>query len=232
MAKKKNILFDRRTILFVVFGVLLIFALSNSGNIRTFIGVIFDVADEELIPFTDESDTNVNSFWFEKELNVYIQLNEEVPLSTRNAVVDSIFSTEQTPIGGFIGWQGALDRLTQAYPDNNVPNKFQLVTNELLADITVKLDSLPDVNKNRGGVALTTSTPTLMIPHTIGVSIIVFDADDKNKLIVASIMRHELGHALGLGHTERFNDLMSPAIIFDMKTISSHNIESLYQLYK
>ena len=58
-----------------------------------------------------------------------------------------------------------------------------------------------------------------------------YNVDDKGIDVITSITRHEIGHALGLDHTERFNDLMSSAIIFDVKTISNHNVDVLYQLY-
>jgi len=236
LAKRKFPKIQSSTLIIIgLLGILVIVGVTNSGNIKTLVGIIFDIIDDrELIPVIDEPFTSPSSKWFKEELNVFIEDNPEIPNTTRNAVIASIFSTELTTYGGFIGWQGALDRINLNYADNTVPNKFNLVNSKLMADISIKLDSLPDVDfPNRGGLAVTSSSLGRAVEdsETFFVDITIFDADDKNEFILASIVRHEVGHALGLDHSERFNDLMSKAIIFAMKTISNHNVDTLYQLY-
>jgi hypothetical protein len=169
--------------------------------------------------------------WKTDQLNVHFIDNPQIQGERLTSLKNTFFSTEQTTYGGFIGWQGGLDRINDAHELNNVPDRFVQVQNPFLADIIVEFSNEPDPeNPNRGGLALTKSLPSTK--ETIAVEITIYDADDKGIEVISSILRHEIGHALGLDHTERFNDLMSPTIIFNMKTISNHNVDTLYTIYR
>lgn len=51
---------------------------------------------------------------------------------------------------------------------------------------------------------------------------------------VYAIMRHEIGHALGLEHSKKFNDIMYPVTnlgISIRQDINDNDIKNLYQLY-
>ena len=59
----------------------------------------------------------------------------------------------------------------------------------------------------------------------------IYNADNLNNKQLESIIRHELGHALGLGHTSEKNDLMQPVINMYFNTISLFDLQALANLY-
>lgn len=59
----------------------------------------------------------------------------------------------------------------------------------------------------------------------------IFNVDELNKNQLEVIIRHELGHALGLGHTNEKNDLMQPIIDMKHATISLLDLQTLARIY-
>ena len=59
----------------------------------------------------------------------------------------------------------------------------------------------------------------------------IYNVDELNKLELESIVRHELGHALGLGHTTTKKSLMQPIIDMNYNTISLMDLRALMSLY-
>lgn len=225
-------------VILLLVSVLALVVNNNQQNVADFIGILFDYADnKKIIPvnindFKEDSTTAIR--WYTTALNVFIVDNPSLSEEKRLAILNSIFSEEQTTYGGFLGWEGAINHLFQVYPDSTVPNRFQLIQNELLADIVIIAtnDSPPekdDGSKKTKGVATIYSTRNNEITNVV---ITLYEVDITPVSILESVSRHEVGHALGLEHNERFNDLMSPTIIFSVKTISNHNVEVLYQHYR
>lgn len=59
----------------------------------------------------------------------------------------------------------------------------------------------------------------------------IFNVDELNENQLKTIVRHELGHALGLGHTNEKNDLMQSIIDMRHTGISLLNLQTLARIY-
>lgn len=59
----------------------------------------------------------------------------------------------------------------------------------------------------------------------------IYNTDELNKTQLESIIRHEIGHALGLGHTNVENDLMQSTINMNFNAISLLDLQALAYIY-
>ena len=59
----------------------------------------------------------------------------------------------------------------------------------------------------------------------------IFNVDELNEKQLEAIIRHELGHALGLGHTNEKNDLMQPIIDMRHTAISLLDLQAFVRIY-
>ncbi|MFQ5475432.1 MAG: M57 family metalloprotease [Nitrosopumilus sp.] len=59
----------------------------------------------------------------------------------------------------------------------------------------------------------------------------IYNVDELSKRQLESIIRHELGHALGLGHTDAKNDLMQSIINMNHNLISLLDLQALARIY-
>ncbi|MBS3922109.1 MAG: matrixin family metalloprotease [Nitrosarchaeum sp.] len=59
----------------------------------------------------------------------------------------------------------------------------------------------------------------------------IFNVNELNENQLKTIVRHELGHALGLGHTNEKNDLMQPIIDMRYTAISLLDLQALVRIY-
>lgn len=59
----------------------------------------------------------------------------------------------------------------------------------------------------------------------------IYNVDELNKRQLESIIRHEIGHALGLSHTNTKNDLMQPIINLRYNAISILDLYALVSAY-
>ncbi len=59
----------------------------------------------------------------------------------------------------------------------------------------------------------------------------IYNVDELNNIQLKILIRHELGHALGLGHTNSKNDLMQSIIDMNYNAISLLDLKALALLY-
>ncbi len=59
----------------------------------------------------------------------------------------------------------------------------------------------------------------------------IYNVDELNNIQLKIIIRHELGHALGLGHTNSKNDLMQSIIDMNYNAISLLDLQALAHIY-
>ena len=61
--------------------------------------------------------------------------------------------------------------------------------------------------------------------------ITIYDISNLNDEELSTIVRHEFGHAIGLGHSTAPEDLMAPTIDMTIPYISECNIAAINDLY-
>lgn len=125
------------------------------------------------------------------------------------------------------GWIGALNKATEFSTKYNVPTKFEITeSKDESGDIVIFLSNLKDKD---GITGLTKSTvdDNFILKSYITIN----DVNNLSDKDLATITRHEFGHALGLGHSTDQNDLMHPTIVTSYPFISECNISALVSLY-
>ena len=154
-------------------------------------------------------------------------------------IKDSILSTEKINIEDsllhkgpensysdyYIGWAGALANTPETKIP--VPKNFEVQNSQKSnGDIVVILSNIKDRSGNTG------YTKTILEGDEIVKAFItIYDVDSLSNTQLGTIMRHEFGHALGLGHSSAPEDLMAPTIDMTYPYISDCNIASVADLY-
>jgi len=125
----------------------------------------------------------------------------------------------------YAGWVGALKNT----PDTKhpIPKSFEVKNSQKSnGDIVIILSNIKDRSGNTG------YTKTILEGEQIVKAFItIYDVDSLSDTQLATIMRHEFGHALGLGHSTAPEDLMAPTIDMTYPYISSCNISAISELY-
>lgn len=125
------------------------------------------------------------------------------------------------------GWAGALKEAS------SVPTKYRLPTNFNFidssggeGDIIITLSSIKDSDGYTGYTKSITEENEILKSF-----ITIYDISNLTDQQLATIIRHEFGHALGLGHSTAPEDLMAPTIDMTIPYISECNVDALIDLY-
>ncbi|HEY7368011.1 MAG TPA: matrixin family metalloprotease, partial [Nitrosopumilaceae archaeon] len=127
----------------------------------------------------------------------------------------------------FLGWQGALKYAAIEDTLYNIPTDFNVLTsNGGEGDIIITLSNLRDSDGYTG------YTKSVVDGNEILKSFItIYDVTNLTDEELSTIVRHEFGHALGLGHSTAPEDLMAPNIDMTVPYISECNIDAIVNLY-
>lgn len=173
---------------------------------------------------------NVNIVNADKVSKEKIAAIKEAILSEESLKIDNSL-VDRGPVGTvstyYKGWEGAM----QNEPINtkfHIPNKFNIIesaTGE--GDITITLSNL----ENADGYSGYTKT-IVNNDEILKASITIYNVDDLAPEQLAGIIRHEFGHALGLGHSNDQEDLMYQVIQTNFPFISDCDINTVNDLYE
>ena len=156
--------------------------------------------------------------------NDKIDVIREAIVSEDMINVENSFSGKNSKF--FNGWTGALGTVTQD-TKYQLPNKFNIInSNSGEGDIIITLSNLRDNDGYTG------YTKSIIENNEILKSFItIYDISNLKDEQLATIVRHEFGHALGLGHSTAPEDLMAPTIDMTYPYISQCNVDAMIDLY-
>ena len=127
----------------------------------------------------------------------------------------------------FEGWSGALIEASKTDSKYNIPIEFNIIQSyDGEGDIIITLSNLRDNDGYTG------YTKSIVDGNEILKSFItIYDVSNLSDEELSTIVRHEFGHALGLGHSTAPEDLMAPTIDMTVPYISECNVDAIVDLY-
>jgi len=127
------------------------------------------------------------------------------------------------------GWAGALKAAAVTETSLYVPVNFDVITSKTgEGDITIELTN----QRNADGFAgWTNSIADASQNQILKSRVTIFAVDSISTAALETVVRHELGHALGLAHSSATEDLMHPTIETNFPYISDCDIDAMEKLY-
>lgn len=245
--KKKIQKLSARTILkaelivLPIIAILLFYGINNHYQMNS-ADVSNNIKTRYLIENLQGQTDNTHKYWNISKgipLTVSIINPDEVSQEKINAIKDAILSTDKlyidnsvlgkSPSDGkseyFKGWKGALSTI----PDTKfyIPTDFNIVeSDDGPGQIVIVLSNLEDPDGYSGYTRSVVDDSQILKSF-----ITIYDANKLTDNQLATIVRHEFGHALGLPHTIDPQDLMHATIQTDYPYISECDINAVQSLY-
>ena len=174
-------------------------------------------------------------------MNVNIVNPRGMDESKIDVIIDAITSDESFDIDDSIshkgpkgtsssyynGWSGALKQVSDIETKFNIPTNFNVNKSyDGEGNVIITLSNLKDSD------GFTGYTKSIVDGNEIVKSFItIYDVSNLTDEELSTIVRHEFGHALGLGHSTAPEDLMAPTIDMTIPYISQCNIAAIEDLY-
>lgn len=172
------------------------------------------------------------SYGFEWSSSLVWNDTQEIPVvilsdydieSEKVVAVRQVISSEKHH-EGFFDWSSGLSYISDTL-GVDVPS-IRITDDVNEAKITILLSQF-NGEKNLDGI-----TRYQMINGKINQAlVIIYDSDTLTQDQIQLVSRHEMGHALGLGHTSNPFDLMHPVFDFQYGLISLFDLNSLSEMY-
>lgn len=247
-SRKSSKLKNHKTIIFIQLGILFFFGSylvgmpSSSGDGSETTNPVGLFNSQYLVENLRGDKVNLYKYWDVPQgtsLNIKFLNPRSIPNEYIEVIKNTIVSQETVEIEDtllhkgpknsfstyYVGWKGALE----AAGDTKIPipKKFEFVESSGSdSHIVIILSNVRDSSGYTG------YTKTVLEGNQIVKAFItIYDVNSLSKNQLETIMRHEFGHAMGLGHSTAPEDLMAPTIDMTYPYISPCNISAISDLY-
>ncbi|MGY5149642.1 MAG: matrixin family metalloprotease [Candidatus Nitrosopumilus sp. bin_68KS] len=246
--KKVSKIKHQKSILVLQIGILIFFGgyftglPASSGENEELLNSIGLFNSEHTVENLRGDSISLSKYWkISQGMALSVNILNPVSISddTISVIRESILSTEKIDIEDsllhkgpqnsfsnyYVGWAGALENTPETTIP--IPKIFEVLNSQKSnGDIVVILSNIKDRSGNTG------YTKTILEGEEIVKAFItIYDVDSLSNTQLGTIMRHEFGHALGLGHSTAPEDLMAPTIDMTYPYISECNIAAVTDLY-
>jgi len=161
-----------------------------------------------------------------------VEIIKNAILSTETIEIDNLLlhkGPKGTTSVFYLGWAGALEKSSDTPTSLFIPTKFDVIESTGGAgDITIRLYT---ARSGDGYSGWTKSIVDETQNQILKSDIIIYDVDNISDNHLATITRHEFGHAIGLGHSTAPEDLMAPIIATEFPYISECDTDAITLLY-
>lgn len=125
------------------------------------------------------------------------------------------------------GWAGAMLQASKEQTEFNIPTDFEF-TSGGIGDINISLVNYANADGFSGWTRSIIDEPKNQILKS---EITVHNSNTLSKNQLASLVRHEMGHALGLAHSTDPEDLMAAIMTTNFPYISPCDLSAMVKLY-
>jgi len=189
---------------------------------------------------TDQTALPLSSWFLVKgdTLRINIVNGDEYP--EKNSIVrkviysNQIVSNDVGIIGKsekvyYLGWQNALETTAIQDTARHIPQKFQIISSEKgEGNITITFSPLRNGDGKLGSTKILVDN---FRNEILKAHIRVYQANEISDQTLEAVIRHELGHALGLPHAMSSKDLMNSSFSVENAYISECDINGIVTLY-
>ena len=160
-----------------------------------------------------------------------IEIIKDVFLDTKPMDIDNSLlhkGPKGTTSTHYAGWAGAMLAAAETPTQFFIPVEFEITDKGGIGDINIKLENA--VNPD-GFSGWTSSIVDEINNQILKSDITIYQTRDYSDNQLAAVVRHEIGHALGLAHSTAPEDLMAPTMTTEFPYISPCDIAAMTSLY-
>jgi len=160
-----------------------------------------------------------------------IELVKDVFLDTEPMDIDNSLlhkGLKGTTSTHYTGWTGAMLAAAETPTQFSIPVDFEVTDKGGIGDINIKLENA--INPD-GFSGWTSSIVDEINNQILKSDITIYQTNDYSDNQLSAVVRHEVGHALGLAHSTAPEDLMAPTMTTEFPYISPCDIAAVTSLY-